>query len=191
MLQPKPLRPVDVDPGTLADRVAALERQIATLQARTGVTLCVFSGELDRLLAAFSIANGAAACGLRVSMFFTFWGTALLRRTPDAPVTKSLVERMFGWMLPAGPGRAALSRLHMGGLGRALIAREMRRKGIPDLTQMLAMARDSGVEILACGMSMELMGIHREELVDYPGLRICGATQFIDMAADGNVSLFV
>ncbi len=155
------------------------------------MTLCVFSNDLDRLLAAFSIATGAAACGLRVSMFFTFWGTTVLRRDAPQSPGKRLVERMFGWMLPAGPRQQSLSRLHMGGIGRLLIGREMKRKGIPPLTEMIEMAKVSGVEILACSMSMDLMGIRREELLDYPNLRVCGATQFVDMAADGNVTLFV
>lgn len=179
------------DAGDLHQRVAALEERVRTLSARDGVTLCVFSNDLDRLLAAFSIANGAAACGMRVSMFFTFWGTTLLRREAPQSPGKRLVERMFGWMLPAGPRQLALSQMQMGGIGRALIGSEMRRKGIPALAEMIEMARTSGVEILACSMSMDLMGIRREELLDYPNLRLCGATQFADMAADGNVTLFI
>lgn len=175
----------------LAKRIADLERQVAGLAKDVGVTLCVFSNDLDRLLAAFSIANGAAACGLRVSMFFTFWGTTLLRR--DAPQSKGkpLIERMFGWMLPAGARRQSLSRMHMGGLGKLLIEREMRNKRIAGLPELMEMAKIGGVEILACGMSMELMGIRFEELIDYPDLRVCGAAQFIDMAAAGNVTLFI
>jgi len=180
--------PTTVD---LQRRVADLEQRVRTLSEREAVTLCVFSNDLDKLLAAFSIAIGAAACGLRVSMFFTFWGTTLLRREAPQTPGKRLVERMFGWMLPAGPGQLSLSRMHMGGIGRALIGREMRRKGIPALTEMIEMAKSSGVEILACSMSMDLMGIRKEELLDYPNLRICGATQFVDMAASGNVTLFV
>jgi len=183
------------DPATrrtdLAGRVEALEREIARLSGRSGVTLCVFSGDLDRLIAAFSIANSAAACGLRVCMFFTFWGTAMLRKPVQPVRSRRLLERVFGWLLPAGPAGARLSRLDMAGLGRRMILGEMRRKRIPDLAALLEMAQASGVEILACGMSMELMGIHAEDLVDYPNLRVCGATQFIDMAADGTVTLFV
>lgn len=181
----------DTANADLAHRVADLERQVAALAKDAGVTLCVFSNDLDRLLAAFSIANGAAACGLRVSMFFTFWGTTLLRR--DAPQTKGkpLIERMFGWMLPAGARQQSLSRMHMAGLGKLLIEREMRNKRIAGLPELIDMAKLGGVEILACGMSMELMGIRAEELIEYPGLRVCGAAQFIDMAASGNVTLFI
>ncbi len=175
----------------LERRVAALEQEVARLTDRNGVTLCVFSGDMDRLIAAFSIANSAAACGLRVGMFFTFWGTALLRRPASRTRGKRLKERIFGWLLPSGPGRLPLSRLDMGGIGRRMILAEMRRKRIPDLGALMEMAEACGVEILACGMSMELMGIRAEELIDYPKLRICGATQFVDMAAEGNVTLFV
>ncbi|MCW5619692.1 MAG: DsrE/DsrF/DrsH-like family protein [Burkholderiales bacterium] len=179
------------DIATLANRIADLEQTVGRLSQRNGVTLCVFSGNLDRLLAAFSIANGAAACGLRVSMFFTFWGTPLLRRPGATTPGKRFIERAFGWMLPAGPRRLSLSRLNMGGLGKALILGEMRRKRMPDLTGLMEMAKASGVEIRVCGMSMELMGIRSEELIDYPNLRICGATQFVDMAVESNVTLFV
>lgn len=179
------------DVATLANRIADLEQAVGRLSQRSGVTLCVFSGNLDRLLAAFSIANGAAACGLPVSMFFTFWGTPLLRRPGVTAPGKRFIERAFGWMLPAGPRRLSLSRLNMGGLGKALILDEMRRKRMPDLAGLMEMAKSSGVEIRVCGMSMELMGIRPEELIDYPNLRICGATQFVDMAVESNVTLFV
>jgi len=175
----------------LLQRIGTLEQEVSRLNQRTGVTLCVFSGDLDRLIAAFSIANSAAACGLRVCMFFTFWGTTLLRKPGADSRGKRLIERVFGWLLPAGPAGRRLSRLDMAGMGRGLILREMRLKRIADLAGLLAMAEGSGVEILACSMSMDLMGIRAEELIDYPNLRVCGATQFVDTAADGNVTLFV
>jgi peroxiredoxin family protein len=172
-------------------RIGTLEQEVSRLNQRTGVTLCVFSGDLDRLIAAFSIANSAAACGLRVCMFFTFWGTTLLRKPGAGSRDKRLIERVFGWLLPAGPAGRRLSRLNLAGMGRGLILREMRLKKISDLGELLEMAKASGVEVLACGMSMDLMGIRADELIDYPDLRVCGATQFVDMAADGNVTLFV
>jgi len=175
----------------LLQRIGALEQEVSRLNQRTGVTLCVFSGDLDRLIAAFSIANSAAACGLRTSMFFTFWGTTLLRKPGAGSSGKRLIERVFGWLLPAGTSQRRLSYLDMAGMGRGMILREMRRKKIAGLDGLLAMAEASGVEVLACSMSMDLMGIRPEELIDYPNLRICGATQFVDMAADGNVTLFV
>lgn len=186
-----PPRALALDPTDLARRVTELEARVTALTNRNAMTLCVFSGDLDKLMAAFTMANGAAACGMRVSLFFTFWGTAALRKHAPQVGGKGIVERMFGWMLPSGPERQSLSKMHMGGMGRALLGREMRLKGIPALGDLIDMARESGVEILACSMTMDIMGIRREELIDYPNLRVCGATQFVDLAAEGNVTLFI
>jgi peroxiredoxin family protein len=175
----------------LAARVARLEGQMRDAPGEDAVTLCVFSNELDRLLAAFSIANSSAACGMRVTMFFTFWGVTVLKREGAEAPGKTLVERVFGRMLAGGPVARRLSKLELGGIGRWMIRREMRRKGIADLAEQIGMAKETGVEFLACGMSMDLMGIRHTELMDYPNLRMCGATQFIDVAARGNVTLFI
>ena len=175
----------------LAARVARLEQQMRDAPDKDAVTLCVFSSDLDRLLAAFSIANSSAACGMRVMMFFTFWGVTVLKREGAQAPGKTFVERLFGWMLSGGPVARRLSKLEIGGIGRWMIRREMRRKGIADLAEQIGMAQEMGVEFLACGMSMDLMGIRQEELMDYPNLRTCGATQFVDIAARGNVTLFI
>jgi len=151
----------------------------------------VFSGELDRLLSAFTLAVGAAACGLRVSMFFTFWGVAALKKSGPQSPGKSVVERMFGWLLPGGLSRRKLSRLDMAGMGRAIIAREMRAKQVSDLPALIAMAADSGVEINLCEMSMGLMGIRHQELVDYPRMNTCGVAHFVDLASRSQTTLFI
>lgn len=176
---------------------AQLERRIAQLEARlamapdaNAMTLLVFSGELDKLLAAFTIANGAAASGLTVSMFFTFWGAAALK-TRTTMRGKPLVERAFGMLLPGGLGRRALSRLDMVGAGRFLMGREMKRKNISALPALIDQAAGLGIQIYVCEMSMDLMGIRREELIDYPGLQYCGAVKFADLAASGNTTLFI
>lgn len=152
--------------------------------AATRVTFVVFSGDLDRLLAAFTLATGAAACGLDVSMFFTFWGTAALK-TRRSSQPKTAIERALGWMLPGGLGRARLSRLDFAGLGRWLIRREMRRKGIASLEELMAAAQESGVRMAVCETSMALMGIDRTELAEWPGLEICGVAHLWDQAAEG------
>lgn len=175
----------------LADLAHSKAHPTPESASTTGVTLCVFSGELDKLLAAFTIANGAAACGMKVCMFFTFWGTTALRKPEGAAPGKGLVERMFGWMLPAGMHQLSLSHLNFSGLGRWLMLREMRKKGIPSLGDMIEMAKAAEVEILVCSMSMELMGLRPEELITYPNLRLCGATQFVDIAADSKLALFI
>jgi peroxiredoxin family protein len=174
----------------LATRVAQLEARMARAPDPDGMTLLVFSGDLDKLLAAFTIANGAAATGMSVRMFFTFWGAAALKaRTVLGG--KSLVERAFGLMLPGGLARRALSRMDMLGVGRRLMAREMRRKNVASLPELVAQAASLGVEIYLCEMSMEIMGIAPQELIDYPNLRYCGAAKFADLAASGNTSLFI
>lgn len=182
--------------AALRERLDALERQVAE-QADSrqsdaeGLSLLVFSGELDRLMAAFTLASGAAACGMRVTMFFTFWGAAGLKKDGAQAGGKTLVERMLGWLLPGGLHRRRLSRLDMAGVGRSLMSREMRLKQIPDLSALIAMAAESGVEIHVCDMSMHLLGIRAEELIDYPGIRACGVAHFVDLAARSRTTLFI
>lgn len=177
--------------NALRARIERLEREVRAQQSDYGLSVLVFSGELDRLLAAFTTAVGAAACGQRASMFFTFWGAAALKKHGAQPAGKTLVERMFGWLLPGGLHRRRLSRLDMGGVGRAIIGREMRRKQIADLPQLIAMAADTGVEIYFCEMSMDLMGIRATELIDYPGARACGVAHFIDLASRSRSTLVI
>jgi len=155
----------------------------------TDKTIIVFSNDLDRVLASFVIANGAAAMGQKVTMFFTFWGLNVLRR-PDPPrVSKRLLDRMFGWMMPRGPARLTLSKMHMGGLGTALMKHVMRSKAVPSLPDLMAQARAAGVRMVACSMSMEVMGIGLEELVD--NVEVGGVAAFLASADASNVTLFV
>ena len=123
--QPKPDLATAIAGGaepSLVDRVARLERRVDRLPDPNNLTLLVFSGDLDRLMAAFTIASGAAATGMSVNMFFTFWGSGALKRGGAQPGGKTLVERMFGWMLPGGVDRLPLSKLDFAGMGRVLMA---------------------------------------------------------------------
>lgn len=181
---------------TIAPNLKQLEARIATLEAKhvensNGISLLVFSGERDKLLAAFVMATGAAASGMRVSMFFTFWGTAGLKSSKAQIGKKSLVERAFGWMLPGGVSQTKLSRMDMFGVGRKLMSVEMKKKGVADLPQLIELAAELGVELRVCEMSMQLMGITAEELIDYPNLTFCGVSSFVDQAADSNTTLFI
>lgn len=171
-------------------RLAALEAKVAELPDPNRLNLLVFEGSRDRLLAAFVMATGAAACGAQVTMFFSFWATAVLRKGGQVG-KKTLVERAFGWMLPANLGRTKLSHMDMGGLGRRLMQREMKSKNIADLDELIRVAADLGVSIRVCEMSMRLMGIRREELIDYPNLTFCGVANFVDDAAKANTTLFI
>jgi peroxiredoxin family protein len=187
------------DPGVAAAselallraRVDALESQARSRREPEGLSLLVFSGELDKLLAAFTMAAGAAACGMRVSMFFTFWGAAGLKKSGPQAAHKSLVEKIFGLLLPGGLTKRKLSRLDMGGIGRAIVSREMRLKQIPDLASLIEMAAESGVELHICEMSMHLMGVRQEELIDYPGIKVCGVAHFLDLAANSRATMFI
>lgn len=175
----------------LESRLASIEKRVAAQADPNRMNLVIFDNSLDRLLASFVIATSSAACGIDVSMFFTFWGTAALKRDARQVGGKSLVERAFGWMLPRGYRHSKLSRMDMCGLGRALMAREMRRKQIADLDTLIASAAELGIRISVCDMSMRLMGIRREELIEYPHLTYCGATTFADAATQSNTTLFI
>jgi peroxiredoxin family protein len=151
--------------------------------------MVVFSGDFDKAMAAFVIANGAVAMGCEVTMFFTFWGLNILRRPEKVSVRKNLIERMFGWMMPRGADRLGLSQMNMGGLGLRMIKDIMARKGVASLPELIASARQAGVRLVACTMSMDLMGIRREELVD--GVEEGGVATFLDNAETSNVNLFI
>ncbi len=179
----------------LERRLDQLERILAEQQASQPDTnklnLLLFEGYRDRLLAGFVMATGAAACGMEVSMFFTFWATAALRKGGPQFGRKSLVERAFGMMLPSSFRTTKLSQMDMCGAGRFLMEREMQRKNVADLDTLIATAADLGVQISICEMSMNLMGIRREELIDYPNLQMCGVASFVDQASHANTTLFV
>jgi peroxiredoxin family protein len=196
---------------SLESRLAALEHEVRALaqgsleqsrrleltaEAQKGIgqqdklSLIVFSGSLDRLLAAFILATGAAAMGMQVSMFFTFWGTSALRREA-VQVKKSLIERVFGWMLPRGTKRLPLSQLNMGGVGPAMIRHLMKKNGAASLEEMLELSKELGVQLNVCTMSMELLGLKPEELVDYPERGFCGVAKFLETASPGKITMFV
>ncbi len=190
-------------------RLHALEAEFALLRARVNeltpqgsplatvsqgqedkLSLIVFSGTLDRLIAAFVLATGAAAMGMQVSMFFTFWGTAALRR--DARhLKKSLLERLFGWMLPKGSKELPLSQLNMAGGGPLMIRHIMKKKGVASLEEMVELAAELGVNIHVCTMSMDLLGMKEAEMLEYPGLGYCGVAKFLETAAPGKITMFL
>jgi peroxiredoxin family protein/TusA-related sulfurtransferase len=152
-------------------------------------SIVVFSSDLDRVLAALVIANGALAMGQKVSLFFTFWGLNVLRR-PDAPaVSKNFLERMFGRMMPRGPQKLALSKMHMAGMGTAMMRHVMKSKHVADVTTMLEQARRQGARLIACTMSMDVMGIKAEELIE--GVELGGVATYLGAVDAGNATLFI
>ena len=184
-------------PDSLENRLSALEARFEAQCERVlgggqeeKLSLIVFSGSLDRLIAALVLATGAAAMGMQVSMFFTFWGTAALRRA-SGRVKKTLLERLFGWMLPKGVTRLPLSQMNMAGGGPAMIRYVMKKNGVASVEEMIELCKELGVELHVCSMSMELLGMKPEELIDYPGRSFCGVAKFLETAAPGKITMFV
>jgi len=161
----------------------------STTLSNKNKTIVVFSGDFDKVVASFIIANGAAAMGSSVTMFFTFWGLNALRKSEYIPVKKNPIEKMFGWMMPRGAEKLSLSRMNMGGMGLAMIKGIMRKKSVPMLSDLIKSAQSAGVRLVACTMSMDLMGIKREELIE--GVEEGGVAMYLDRAEAGNVNLFV
>ncbi len=154
-----------------------------------GKTIIVFDGDLDKVLASFVIANGALAMGRPVTMFFTFWGLTALRKNEKMNLSKTPVEKMFGTMLPRGTKGLGLSRMNMAGMGTKMMRAIMQDKNIDSLEEMMKKAMDSGVRIVACSMSMDVMGIKKEELID--GVEIGGVGTYLADAEESNVNLFI
>lgn len=152
-------------------------------------TLIVFSDDLDRALAAFVIANGAVASGKKVSIFFTFWGLNVIKRINKPAVKKDFLGKMFGFMLPASSKKLSLSKMNMGGMGSNMMRYIMKNKNIESLEALMKQAKDNGVEFIACSMSMDVMGIKKEELMD--GITIGGVAAYLDRAENANVNLFI
>lgn len=171
-------------------RLEALEGKVAKSHAEDRLSMVVFSGSLDRMLAAFVLASAAAASGMQVEMFFTFWGLAALRDRKKS-AKKDLLGKLFGWMLPRGHKKLPLSQMNMGGAGPVMIRTIMKKKGFASIEEMMAVCGEFGVRIYACDMSREVMGIKPEELIDYPHLDYCGAATFLEKASSGRVSLFI
>jgi peroxiredoxin family protein/TusA-related sulfurtransferase len=153
-------------------------------------TLVVFSGDLDKAIASFIIANGALAMGRKVTMFFTFWGLNILRKPEKTGgLGKNIVEAAFGWMMPRGSRKLTLSKMSMGGFGGMLIRGIMKNKNVPALEEMIAAAIKGGANIVACQMSMELMGIRREELID--GIQVGGVASYLEASEHADNNLFI
>lgn len=150
-------------------------------------TLLVFNGDLDKALAAFIVANGACAMGDEVTMFFTFWGLNVLRKPKAPSVSKQFLDRMFGWMMPKGADKLTLSKLHMGGMGTAMMKMVMRQKKVQSLPELIRSAQDLGVQIVACSMSMDVMGLKHEELID--GVEIGGVATFLGEVDESNATM--
>ena len=185
------LKEISIDKGIVT---ALLEKggelQVLAPTGGNDKTMVVFSGDLDKTIASFIIANGALAMGRKVTMFFTFWGLNALRKPQKVSgLGKNLIEAAFGMMMPRGSQKMSLSRMSMGGIGGMLIRGIMKSKNVPALEEMMAAAIQGGARIVACQMSMELMGIRREELID--GVEIGGVASYLEASEQADNNLFI
>ncbi len=152
-------------------------------------SMIVFSNDLDKAIASFIIANGAAAMGRKVTMFFTFWGLNILRKHEGKGVKKDFISRMFGVMMPKGSKKLSLSKMNMAGMGPKMIRYLMNKKDIFSLETLIEQAKQNGIEFVACNMSMDIMGIKQEELIE--GVTIGGVASFLGSAEESDMSLFI
>ena len=180
---------IEIKEGLIKAQITRAEKKEELVKEQNDKTFVVFSGDLDKTIAAFIIANGAAAMGRKVTMFFTFWGLNILRKPKKVKVTKTFIEKMFGAMMPRGTTKLGLSRMNMGGAGAKMIRGIMKQKGISSLEELIESAKAHGVRIVACQMSMDIMGIHREELID--GVELGGVATFIGSGEESDMSLFI
>ncbi|WP_207744578.1 DsrE/DsrF/DrsH-like family protein [Desulfallas sp. Bu1-1] len=155
----------------------------------TKKTIIVFSGDLDKVMAAFIIANGAAAMGDEVTMFFTFWGLNALRKPEKVSVKKSFLQWLFGKMMPRGAGKLGISKMNFGGMGAKMMKMVMKQQNVTTLPELMQTAKEQGIKMIACTMSMDVMGIREEELID--GLEFAGVATYLAEADEANVNLFI
>ncbi len=152
-------------------------------------TIVLFSGDYDKAMAAYIIANGAAAYDHEVTIFHTFWGINALRKQEHVPVKKGFLEKMFGRMMPRGAEKLGLSKMQMAGMGPEMIKHVMKKHKALTLTQLIEMAQEQGIKMVSCTMTMDLLGLQQEELLD--GVQYAGVAAYLADAENGNVNLFI
>jgi peroxiredoxin family protein len=183
-----------VDPSrmqALEEKVRELEKRLAHVEERTPedrVALVVFSGDLDKVLGAFVIATGAAALGQQVSMFFTFWGLSVLKKDTDLS-GKTLFQKMMALMSPGSSKSLPVSRMNYFGVGAKMLRSMMKERNVSSLEEMISLARELGVRMIACEMSRDVMGIKESELV--AGLEFGGVAAFLADSLKSRTSLFI
>ena len=183
-----------MDMQNIENQIEELKSRLDAIDKKTAdnkLAMIVFSGDLDKALAAFIIATGAVAMGMEVVMFFTFWGTPVLRDTQKKVGGKDMMGKMFGTMLPKGTGAVKLSKMNMGGMGTAMMKSLMAKKNVASLEEMIALAEELEVKIYVCEMSMDLMGFKREEFIEYKDLGFAGVATFLQEAQNSKVQLFL
>ena len=179
--------------GKIEAVIAKSKRGIKTVTTGNGIhkrtSIVLFSNDLDKALAGFIMATGFASLGHDVSIFCTFWGLNVLRKDTPPPVQKDLISKMFGWMMPRGPRKLALSKMHMMGMGTKMMKNVMKSKNVDDLPTLIKQAQMMGVKLLACEMAMNMMGIQMVELID--GVEPAGVANFAALSEKSDTTLFV
>ncbi len=195
MTEARPMMPHE---SIVVERLNALEERLSRLEAQwqhvqeelpeNRASIIVFSGDLDKVLPAFIIATGAAAMGMHVSLFFTFWGLNALKKRRDLS-GKGFLEKLFALMTPVGTEGLGVSKMNFFGIGAKLLRTLMKRKQVASLEELAQMAQEMGVKIIACQMSMDVLGITKDELWD--GIEVGGVATFLADATKSRVTLFI
>jgi len=154
------------------------------------VTIVLLSGDMDKAMAAFIIATGAAAMGMQVTMFFTFWGLNVIRKEGATSAAKDFLRKAFGWLNKGGAGNLPLSKFHFGGLGSIMMKKVMKDNRMPAVPELLETAQDLGVKMIACTTTLGLLGISKDTLIDGVD-ELAGVTTYLAEAKDGAVNLFI
>ncbi|ANU22186.1 DsrE/DsrF/DrsH-like family protein [Planococcus donghaensis] len=158
-------------------------------QEQKKTTIVLFSGDYDKAMAAYIIANGAAAYDHEVTIFHTFWGLNALRKENPPELKKGRLETMFSKMMPRGADKLGLSNMHFGGMGPKMIKQVMKKHNALSLPQLIEMAEEQDVKMIACTMTMDLLGLQKEELLD--NIEYAGVAAYLGDAEDGHVNLFI
>lgn len=179
-----------MDQSDLSTKVQDLEARLARLEKNgSHLTMVLFSGDFDQVMAAFIIATGALAMGKNVSLFVTFWGLDAIKKTRFNAAGRNLLEKMVLWMRPKGPNKLATSKMNFAGIGPRLFRYMMGKKNVEPLPSLIGMAQEMGIKIIACQMSMDIMGIKKEDLLD--GIEVGGVAAFLSDSFSSNSTLFI
>lgn len=154
------------------------------------VTIIAFSGDLDKLFASFTIATGAAASGMKVNMFFTFWGLKLIQQVGTKSKDMNWMQKMLGWMVKPGSEKRSLSKMNMLGAGPMMLKKLMKKSNVPSLTELMAAAKSLGVKMTACTTSMQVMGIDKQSLIPEVD-NVAGVASFLAEAKESSMTLFI
>lgn len=174
----------------VTEKVKELEERLAKLEEKDkSLTMVLMSGEMDKAMAAFIIANGALAMGKEVTIFVTFWGMDVIKKPRFSTAGRGFLEKMVLWMRPKGPMKLPTSKMNFGGIGPKLFRYMMGKKNVEGLNSLVEMAMEFGLKIIACQMSMDVMGIKKEDLLD--GIEVGGVAAFLSSSYKSNTTLFI